>query len=170
MKKFWMLALVAAFGMSACDTAPETADADAAMEESFEETADDMAMTLPALGDYTLVAIEGGNPETVYAESDVRTLNLEESTWTFAVNGETMSEGGWVAEEGRVRVMWETGDCAGHEGVYDLDVGDAGFTMDLVESGCELAPTHSEYAMAGDVMEDHDAMEEGAEMEDGGDI
>lgn len=168
MKRFWMLAFVAAFGMAACDTAPETADADDAMEEAaLEETVDDMAMATPALGDYTLAAREGGNPEMVIGEEDVTNLNIAESTWTFTVNGEPVSNGTWVAEEGRVRVMHESGDCAGHEAVYDTNVGDTGFTMDLIESTCEVAPTHLEYTMAGGDMMDHGAMEEEA-MDEGG--
>lgn len=159
MKRFWMLAFVAAFGMAACDTAPDTADADDAMEEAaLEETADDMAMATPALGDYTLVAREGGNPEMVIGEEDVTNLNIAESTWTFTVNGEPISHGSWVVEEGRLRVIYESGDCAGHESVSYVNVGDTGFTTDLIESTCEVAPTHLEYTMAGGDMMDHGEM------------
>ncbi len=97
-------------------------------------------------------------------------LNLEESTWTFTMNGEQTGSGTWVAEDGRVRVTYETGDCAGQEAVFDMVVSDTRFTNDLVESTCETVPTHMEFAMAGgDMMDDQDAMEEG-EMEDGGDM
>lgn len=172
MKKFWMLALVAAFGVSACDTAPDTAegDADAAMEEATDETPADMAMVTPALGDYNLVAIEGGDPETPFEEGDAGLLHVEESTWSFDMNGEQTANGGWSTDAGHLLVTWETGDCAGQEAVYDMVVSDTGFTQDLVESTCELAPTHLEYAMAGgDMMDDHDAMEDG-EMGDGGEM
>lgn len=167
MKRFWMLAFVAAFGVAACDTAPETADADDAMEEAaLEETVDDMAMATPALGDYTLAAREGGNPEMVIGEEDVANLNIAESTWTATLNGEPVSNGTWVAEEGRLRVTYESGDCAGQEAIYDLNVGDTGFTMDLIESTCELAATHLEYTMAGGDTMDHGAMDEEATDEE----
>lgn len=173
MKRFWMFAVIAAFGMAACDTAPETADADAAMEEAMEEPVDAMAMATPALGDYSLVAIEGGDPEDPFEEGDVGVLHLEESTWTFDMNGEQAANGTWAAEDGRVRVSYATGDCAGQESVYDTEVGDTGFTADLVESTCEVAATRLEYEMAGGEMMDDHPMEEGADegaMEDGGDM
>lgn len=175
MKRFWMLAFVAAFGMAACDTAPETADADDAMEEAADEMADEMAMAAPALGDYTLVAWEGGNPDEPLGEDDVAILNVAESTWTFTVNGEQTANGTYAIEEGRNTVTYETGNCAGHESVFDITVNDGAFTQDLVESTCEMALTHSEWAMAGgDTMDDHGAMEdEGMEdegMEDGGEM
>ncbi len=154
MKRFWMLALLAVFGVAACDTAPETseADADAAMEEPADEAAADAAMATPALGDYNLVAIEGGNPENAFGEGDVGLLHVEESTWAFDTNGEQTANGGWTTADGRLHVTWETGDCAGQEAVYDMVVSDTGFTQDLVESTCEMAPTHLEYAMVGDAM------------------
>jgi hypothetical protein len=168
MKRFWMLAFVAAFGMAACDTAPETADADDAMEEAADEMADDMAMTAPALGDYNLVAMEGGNPDEPIGEDDVAILNVAESTWTFTINGEQVANGTYAIEEGRNRVTYETGDCAGHESVFELTVSDGAFSQDLVESTCEMASTHTEWAMAGgDMMDDHGAMDEGEPMDDG---
>ncbi len=88
-------------------------------------------------------------------------------TWDFTVDGEPRTSGSWVGEEGRVRITYETGDCAGHESVYDVNVRDAGFTMDLVESTCEVASDHLEYTMAGGDMMDHGAMEEEA-MDEGG--
>ncbi len=172
MRKFWMFAVMAVFGVAACDTAPETADADDAMEETMEEPVDDAAMALPALGDYNLVAIEGGNPEQPFEEGDVGLLHIAESTWTFDLNGEQVGSGTWMAEEGRATVNWETGNCAGQEGVYDMVVTDDGVVEDLVESACETAPTHMEWVMAGgEMMDDNAAMEEGADegaMEDGG--
>jgi hypothetical protein len=65
-------------------------------------------------------------------------------------------------------VTYETGDCAGHESVFELTVSDGAFTQDLVESTCEIASTHTEWAMAGgDMMDDHGAMDEGEPMDDG---
>ncbi|MEN8375144.1 MAG: hypothetical protein ABFS34_06810 [Gemmatimonadota bacterium] len=164
MKKFWLLALVAVFGVAACDTAEETADAADAAEEVMEEPAEAMAMELPAVGDYTAVAVEGGSVEM--GEGDVAMLHLEETTWAFTVNGEPISSGTWSAEEGLVNVAYESGDCAGETAVFDLAMDDeGGFTNNLVESTCEAAVTMVQYAPSMD-----DMMEEEADGEDNGEM
>jgi hypothetical protein len=163
MKKFWMLALMATFGMAACDTAEETADAADAAEEVMEETADAMAMALPAPGAYTAVAVEGGSLELT--EDDVAMLHLEETTWAFMVNGEPTASGTWSAEEGLVNVAYESGDCAGETAVFDLTMDDeGGFTNNLVESTCDAAVTMVQYAPAMDDMMDEGEMEDEGEM------
>jgi hypothetical protein len=148
MKTFRLLAFVAVVGVAACDTPPEAAagGADpAVMEGAADETDADVAIAAPAPGDYDLVAVDGGT----FEEGDAGLLRLEASTWTSYRNGERTGNGTWRSEGGRLHFIGETGDCAGHEAAFALDMSDTGFTMDLVETTCERAPTRLEYARAG---------------------